>query len=140
MEPRRLRRSRRNRWLVGVCGGLGERYGFPPLILRLALIAATFFTLIVPLAYLLAWLVIPEEPEELEPWPPNQGEEEGDYGTGAAGEQSPVETQLPGQTTAEQGEISDPWARTTIEGRSSIEPGLGWAASATPTLGFESRE
>ena len=117
MEPRRLRRSRRNRWLVGVCGGLGERYGFPPLILRLALIAAGLFSpFLVPLAYLVAWLVIPEEPEELEPWPPNQGGEEGDYGTGAAGEQSPVETQLPGQTTAEQGEISDPWARDDDRG------------------------
>ena len=67
MEPRRLRRSRRKRWLVGVCGGLGERYGFPPLILRLLiLVAFFFFTIPVLFAYLLAWFFIPEEPEELE--------------------------------------------------------------------------
>ena len=64
MERRLLRRSRHNRLIAGVCGGIGERYGIPPFILRLALIAATIGTLVVPLAYLLGWLVIPEGEED----------------------------------------------------------------------------
>lgn len=116
MEPRRLRRSRRNRWFVGVCGGLGERYGFPPLILRLGLVALTVFWLPTALIYLLAWLMIPEEPQEFEPWPQDQGQEPEDYGTGSAGEQPQVETQLPDQASAEQSEASDPWARDDDRG------------------------
>ena len=74
-----LRRSRTNRWLGGVCAGLGKRYGFDPTALRLILLVmglATFFIAILlevsaivwPLlmlgAYLLACRNIPEEPDD----------------------------------------------------------------------------
>lgn len=37
METARgLRRSRRDRWILGVCGGLAETYGWNPMLVRLA--------------------------------------------------------------------------------------------------------
>lgn len=62
METKRLTRSRGNRFIAGVCGGLGEYFGVNPLIFRIG------FVLIglpggVPgiLVYFLLWLVMPEE-------------------------------------------------------------------------------
>ena len=122
MQSHRLRRSRRNRWLVGVCGGFGERYGFPPLILRLALIAAgIFFTIPAVFAYLIAWLFIPAEPEDFEPWPPPEDSEEGDEPgwteepSGELGSADAPESSAPPQQGDET--PSDPWSR---EDRSSF--------------------
>ncbi len=59
---RGLRRSRRNRIIAGVCGGLGEFFGISTFWFRLAFLIA-----LLPggvpgfLLYLLAWLVIPNE-------------------------------------------------------------------------------
>jgi phage shock protein C len=60
---RRLYRSRRDRKIAGVCGGLAAYLGVDPVIPRLiwvlfALAAGTGL-----LGYLIAWLVIPLEPE-----------------------------------------------------------------------------
>jgi phage shock protein C len=62
-EPRRLYRSRTNRWLAGVCGGLGQYFGLDPTVIRvlfalLALVVGGGFLL-----YLLLWIIIPLEPE-----------------------------------------------------------------------------
>ena len=57
-----LRRSRRNRVWLGVCGGLGEFFGISAFWFRLA-----FFIAFIPGGvpglglYLLAWLIIPSE-------------------------------------------------------------------------------
>lgn len=39
--PRGLRRSRRDRVVAGVCGGVGEYLGVDPVLLRLAAVALT---------------------------------------------------------------------------------------------------
>lgn len=57
----RLRRSRGERWLGGVCGGLAQILGLAPWLWRLmfvllALCAGTGF-----MAYLLLWIFVPEE-------------------------------------------------------------------------------
>ncbi len=59
---RKLRRSRRNRHLAGVCGGLAEFFGISALWFRLAFVLA-FIPGGVPGIglYLLCWLVIPAE-------------------------------------------------------------------------------
>jgi len=59
---KRLYRSRRNRMLGGVCGGLGDYLDADPTWIRLAwaLTALLYGTGI--LFYLLAWLIIPLEP------------------------------------------------------------------------------
>jgi phage shock protein C len=61
---KKLYRSRRNRFLAGICGGLGEYFGVDPTVMRLIMAAASIFSLGAGLLfYLIAWLIIPEEPE-----------------------------------------------------------------------------
>jgi phage shock protein C len=59
---RTLRRSRSNRMVAGVCGGLGEFFGINPWWFRLGFIIA-FIPGGVPglLAYAIFWIVIPKE-------------------------------------------------------------------------------
>ena len=40
MEPKRLYKSRTNRVLCGVCGGIGEYFGIDPTIVRLLCVFA----------------------------------------------------------------------------------------------------
>jgi phage shock protein PspC (stress-responsive transcriptional regulator) len=59
--PRRLVRSRNDRWVAGVAGGVAETYGFEPWLVRGAfgaLALVTFGTAAV--AYVVAWIVVPE--------------------------------------------------------------------------------
>ncbi len=59
---RSLRRSRRDRVIAGVCGGLSEFFGISAIWFRLAFLVA-----LIPggvpgiLAYLICWIVIPQE-------------------------------------------------------------------------------
>jgi phage shock protein C len=64
-EPRRLYRSRINRKLAGVCGGIGEYFEVDPVLIRLLWILFTLAAGGGLLAYLIAWLVVPERPENL---------------------------------------------------------------------------
>jgi phage shock protein C len=59
---RRLHRSRTNRVLAGVCGGIAEHFGSDPTAVRLATVVLGLFTGIVPMviAYIIAAIVIPE--------------------------------------------------------------------------------
>jgi phage shock protein C len=61
-QKQSLRRSRRNRVLAGVCGGLGEFFGISAFWFRLAIIIA-FIPGGVPgvLIYLLLWIMVPSE-------------------------------------------------------------------------------
>lgn len=61
-QRRSLRRSRTNRMLAGVCGGLAEFFGISAFWFRLAMIIA-FIPGGVPgiLIYLLLWIMIPKE-------------------------------------------------------------------------------
>lgn len=60
-EHRPLRRSRHNRVLAGVCGGLSEFFGIRAFWFRLAfLIAAIPGGVPGVLLYLLFWLIIPK--------------------------------------------------------------------------------
>jgi phage shock protein C len=59
----RLYRSRTDRWLGGVLGGLGAYLGIDPLILRVATIVLTVIgagSLVI--AYIVMWILVPEEP------------------------------------------------------------------------------
>jgi phage shock protein PspC (stress-responsive transcriptional regulator) len=61
-QKRGLRRSRRNRIVAGVCGGLAEFFGISAFWFRLALVIA-FIPGGVPglLIYFLLWIMIPSE-------------------------------------------------------------------------------
>lgn len=62
---RRLYRSRKNRILAGVCGGLGEYFSIDPTIMRVIYIILLIFTAVVPLIvlYLLLWVIVPDAPK-----------------------------------------------------------------------------
>ena len=56
-----LRRSRSDKVIAGVCGGIGHRFGVDPVIIRLAWVALTLFGGSGILLYLIAWIVIGKE-------------------------------------------------------------------------------
>ena len=62
---KKLYRSRTERWLAGVCGGLGTYFGIDPTLVRvlLVILALTFGSGF--LIYLVLWLIIPLEPETM---------------------------------------------------------------------------
>src|SRR4051794_40470989 len=60
-EPRRLLRSRKDRILGGVCGGLAEYFGIDPIIVRLAAVALIVAGGAGVLLYIAAVLLVPEE-------------------------------------------------------------------------------
>ena len=62
---KQLHRSRHNRVIAGVFGGLGEYWGVDPVLLRLGFVLLTIFTHIVPgiITYAIAALVVPPHPE-----------------------------------------------------------------------------
>jgi phage shock protein C len=56
-----LRRSRTDRWLGGVCGGLGKATGMESWIWRLVFVLFTVTFGFGLLIYLLMWIFVPEE-------------------------------------------------------------------------------
>ncbi len=80
MTPRILYRSRRDRWIAGVCGGLGAYFNVDSNAIRLAFVVLALWQGFGALLYLLMVLVVPEEPAPeiaVEPgMPPLRPEEE----------------------------------------------------------------
>lgn len=60
---KRLYRSRKNRVLAGICGGLGEYYNVDPVLVRIIAIFLTLFLCFPFLVYLVAIFVIPQDPQ-----------------------------------------------------------------------------
>ena len=60
MQPR-LTRSRADRMISGVCGGLGHYFGVDPVIVRLIFVVLAITTFLTPLIYPVLWLIMPEE-------------------------------------------------------------------------------
>jgi len=59
---KRLYRSRAERMLSGVCGGAAEYLGIDPVIVRVLWVVAALLGGAGLLAYVLCWLLVPEEP------------------------------------------------------------------------------
>lgn len=61
---KRIYRSKKEKIIAGVCGGIAEYFEIDPVIVRLvfvALILASFSSLIF---YIVAWVIVPENPEQ----------------------------------------------------------------------------
>ena len=56
-----VRRSRSERVLAGVCGGVGRYLGVDPVLLRIAFIILALANGLGVIAYVVAWVAIPEE-------------------------------------------------------------------------------
>src|ERR671911_227657 len=63
-ELRALRRSRSDRVVAGVLGGMGRRLGVARLVLRIVTVVLAIFGGVGILAYAAAWLLIPAEDDE----------------------------------------------------------------------------
>lgn len=61
--PHALRRSRNERWLAGVLGGLAKYFDLSPEGLRVAYVLLSLFSAAFPglIVYLVLWLLIPLE-------------------------------------------------------------------------------
>lgn len=59
---KRLYRSRSNKSLAGVCGGIAEYFGWDPTLVRVAWIVLTLLGGSGILLYLIMWVVMPEAP------------------------------------------------------------------------------
>ena len=59
---KKLYRSRTDKKLCGVCGGLAKYFGLDSTIVRLIVVLIAIFAGVGVLAYLIAALVMPEEP------------------------------------------------------------------------------
>jgi phage shock protein C len=63
--PKRLYRSRSERMIAGVCGGIAEYFNIDPTVVRVIALA----TILLPgpsiIAYLIAWLIVPEAPDQV---------------------------------------------------------------------------
>ena len=62
METKKLYRSKKNRMIAGVCGGLGDYFNIDPTLVRLLFVLVGLAVGGGFLLYLLLWLIMPEEP------------------------------------------------------------------------------
>jgi phage shock protein C len=67
-----VRRSRSERVLAGVCGGVGRYLGVDPVLLRIAFIILALANGLGVIAYVVAWVAIPEEQPDQPPGPPSE--------------------------------------------------------------------
>ncbi|MEQ3649797.1 envelope stress response membrane protein PspC [Hyphomonas sp.] len=63
-NPKRYYRSRHDKVIAGVCGGLAERFGWEPILVRLLAVLAFFFIAgpIALIAYIVVWMITPRTP------------------------------------------------------------------------------
>ena len=64
MTSRKLTRSRDDKWIAGICGGIAEHTGIDATLIRVLLVIGTILgagSLVV--VYLICWVIIPKPPE-----------------------------------------------------------------------------
>ncbi|MFO7300364.1 MAG: PspC domain-containing protein [Actinomycetes bacterium] len=61
---RRLYRSRDDRMIAGVCGGIAEYFGLDPTLVRIGYVLLSAFSVAFPgiLAYIVMAIIVPERP------------------------------------------------------------------------------
>ena len=62
-DTKRLTRSRTERWIGGVCGGIGNYFNLDPTVIRVIFVLLALIVGGGLLIYLILWLIIPLEPE-----------------------------------------------------------------------------
>ncbi|MFC2134871.1 PspC domain-containing protein [Bacteroidota bacterium] len=63
-ESKRLYRSREDKVIAGVCGGVAEYFNTDPIWIRLAAVVLLFIHGIGLILYILAWVLVPENPNQ----------------------------------------------------------------------------
>jgi phage shock protein C len=63
MDPsEKLYRSRTNRQVAGVCGGLAERFNVDATLVRVLFVLLAIFGFAGIILYVAMWIIVPEEP------------------------------------------------------------------------------
>lgn len=83
-SARRIYRSRDDRVVAGVAGGIGEYLGVDPVLIRISFVALAFAAVGIPI-YIIAWIVIPEASpgQEVAPHTPRGSDPSGRIVVGA---------------------------------------------------------
>ncbi len=63
-EIKRIYRSKKDKAIAGVCGGIGEYLNIDPTIIRIFWAASIFAGGFGIFAYILCWIIIPENPNQ----------------------------------------------------------------------------
>ncbi|HOI13151.1 MAG TPA: PspC domain-containing protein [Methanoculleus sp.] len=60
---KKLTRSTTDRWVAGICGGIGEYLEIDPNVIRVIWVIVTVLTGFLPgiIIYILLWLILPEQ-------------------------------------------------------------------------------
>ncbi|MGH3662023.1 MAG: PspC domain-containing protein [Micromonosporaceae bacterium] len=58
---RKLTRPRDNRWIAGVCSGLGRRFGMSPNMVRFLFVISTLLPGPQFVVYIALWIIVPSE-------------------------------------------------------------------------------
>jgi phage shock protein C len=66
---KKLYRSKKNRKIAGICGGIAEYFDIDPTIIRLIALILVLSAGGGIIVYLIGWIIVPEEPESLHPVP-----------------------------------------------------------------------
>ena len=61
---KKLYRSRDDRWLVGVCGGIGEYFDIDPTVIRIVFVLAAFIFGGGLWIYIILWIIMPLNPDD----------------------------------------------------------------------------
>ena len=60
-----LQRSRKNKMIAGVCGGIAEWLGWDPTLVRIAYVIGSVLSIAFPgtIVYIILWVIMPQSPE-----------------------------------------------------------------------------
>ena len=64
MVTKKLYRSRKDRIIGGVCGGVAEYFNIDPVLVRIIAVLTILINGIGVIAYIIAWIIIPQEPDQ----------------------------------------------------------------------------
>ncbi|WP_213270126.1 envelope stress response membrane protein PspC [Hyphomonas sp.] len=73
-NPKRFYRSRQDSVMGGVCGGLADRFGWDPLLVRILFVLLTLFGLgpVAVVTYVVIWMITPRTPLGYGPISPDE--------------------------------------------------------------------
>ena len=63
---KRLYRSKTDKKILGVCGGMADYFAIDPVIVRLLWVLGTLMSLFLGVAYIACAFIIPEEPDTID--------------------------------------------------------------------------
>ena len=63
-ERKKLYRSRNDRWIAGVCGGIGDYFDMDATVIRVLFVLASFILGGGLWIYLILWIIMPLNPDE----------------------------------------------------------------------------